>query len=723
MDIMNILMLGGLGILVVLLLVMLVMQRKLKKEKQAEMYTQSIFNVKKKRNVNVYWVNLFHIFRKIPVLGTILKKVQRQYDILYPNETRFIKEKSVKLLLNLCIFTLGVMLVVSLMKPDLYFICIAAVLVVVVDMQFITNKVHKEQQKMLQEFVDFMDEVREEYIDTDMIDEAVFNAIDKAAPRVKMHAEEIHRILVSDDMEGEVQKYNRIVPNNYIKLFLVLCVTTIQYGVQKTSEGDSFLDNLKNLKEEIYIDILKNQKINHEFAGATVEVLLPIFAMNFIKSWAVSQIPECDEFYNGSAGFVILVVNLAVTVGIYSFISRMKNGTIEMPDDHWILRRLLEKEWIRRPIRNYTHKKFKQQRKFEKLLRDVGESLTVYEFNLKRFLCGLGALIASICVVNMMNNIQQNNILTSVASLENLANGASDDDQNAMREAVVYYTDYYKYNSLRDKDGNIISEKPFLSFGVPAQLATKTGNLLQRQSDDINGTLLTDNTLNEATMALVIMSDKNIKSSSICKVTAKEVVSRIKKYQSAYFKWWHLLICYVVMYGGFMYPYLMVLYLKKSLQSKMASEVVSFLTIITMLSTIDRMTVQTILEWLELFAEVFRESITECLNNLNQNEDAALEKMEESEEFKMFKKLVQNLRKSDKIGIASAFAETPVERKNYQDQLRQNSEIEIDNKGATAQFLALIPMFCVIGSYLIAPIFLTSTQMLTTQMSSMDELQ
>ena len=159
---MNILMLGGLGILVVLLLVMLVMQRKLKKEKQAEMYTQSIFNVKKKRNVNVYWVNLFHIFRKIPVLGTILKKVQRQYDILYPNETRFIKEKSVKLLLNLCIFTLGVMLVVSLMKPDLYFICIAAVLVVVVDMQFITNKVHKEQQKMLQEFVDFMDEVREE---------------------------------------------------------------------------------------------------------------------------------------------------------------------------------------------------------------------------------------------------------------------------------------------------------------------------------------------------------------------------------------------------------------------------------------------------------------------------------------------------------------------------------------------------------------------------------
>ena len=130
------------------------------------------------------------------------------------------------------------------------------------------------------------------------------------------------------------------------------------------------------------------------------------------------------------------------------------------------------------------------------------------------------------------------------------------------------------------------------------------------------------------------------------------------------------------------------------------------------------MTIDTVIEWMEEFGVIFKESLTECMNRLNAGDADALDRLIEEEPFEMFDRVIENLKMSDRIGVAKAFNEVDVERANYQDKRRQENEIEITNKGSMAQFLSMIPLGIVILAYLIYPLMTESLGQLSSSMSS-----
>ena len=219
-------------------------------------------------------------------------------------------------------------------------------------------------------------------------------------------------------------------------------------------------------------------------------------------------------------------------------------------------------------------------------------------------------------------------------------------------------------------------------------------------------------------MTAILASDKELKSNALGEATAGEILSRIIEYNEEYVRWYEILAAIVIGIIGYYYPLVLKIMQTVSIQRAMEDEVIQFQTIISMLVYIDRMTIDTVVEWMEEFGVIFKESLTECMNRMNAGDADALDRLIEEEPFEMFDRVIENLKMSDRIGVAKAFNEVGIERANYQDKRRQENEIEIKDKGAIASLIAMIPLGMVIMIYLIYPLITESLGQLSTSMSA-----
>ena len=120
------------------------------------------------------------------------------------------------------------------------------------------------------------------------------------------------------------------------------------------------------------------------------------------------------------------------------------------------------------------------------------------------------------------------------------------------------------------------------------------------------------------------------------------------------------------------------------------------------------MNVETILEWLENFSEIFKTSLGECVDNYSYCEEDALEHLKEMEPYPPFVRIIENLLASDNVGIEDAFEEIYSQQQYLMEKRKQDNEINIANSGAIARFVSFIPMVVTIGLYLIVPFVIQS---------------
>ena len=101
----------------------------------------------------------------------------------------------------------------------------------------------------------------------------------------------------------------------------------------------------------------------------------------------------------------------------------------------------------------------------------------------------------------------------------------------------------------------------------------------------------------------------------------------------------------------------------KMRQIEMEDEVMQFQTIILMLMQIERVNVEIILEWLERYANIFKEPISKCVNNYESGAWEALEEMKEEVSYMPLVRIIESLQAAvEKIPIKDAFDELDSER-------------------------------------------------------------
>lgn len=153
----------------------------------------------------------------------------------------------------------------------------------------------------------------------------------------------------------------------------------------------------------------------------------------------------------------------------------------------------------------------------------------------------------------------------------------------------------------------------------------------------------------------------------------------------------------------------------------MEDEVMQFNTIILMLMKIERVNVEIILEWLERYANIFKEPISKCVNNYESGAWEALEQLKEDVTYQPFIRIIESLQAAvEKIPIEDAFDELDTEREYYQEKRKESNERLIARKGRIGKVIGFAPMIVLFVGYLIVPLVVIGLSSMTGTMNSIN---
>lgn len=205
---------------------------------------------------------------------------------------------------------------------------------------------------------------------------------------------------------------------------------------------------------------------------------------------------------------------------------------------------------------------------------------------------------------------------------------------------------------------------------------------------------------------------------------ADRVYKKLQTVNSEYMKWFELLMAVVFAILGYMAPMLLLRFQERMRQMEMENEVLQFQTIILMLMKIERVNVEIILEWLERYANIFKEPISRCVNNYESGAWEALEKLKEEIAFQQMIRIVESLQAAvEKIPIAEAFDELDTERSYHQEKRKESNERLISRKGMIGKGIGFAPMVVLFVGYLIVPLVFIGLTSMTSSFSTMSAMK
>ena len=200
----------------------------------------------------------------------------------------------------------------------------------------------------------------------------------------------------------------------------------------------------------------------------------------------------------------------------------------------------------------------------------------------------------------------------------------------------------------------------------------------------------------------------------------ERIYEKLQVVNSEYLKWFELLLAFVFAIVGYMSPIWVLYFQAKMRQLEMEDEVMQFQTIILMLMRIERVNVEIILEWLERYANIFKEPISKCVNNYEAGAWEALEEMKNEIAYQPLIQIVESLQAAvEKIPIKDAFDELDSERDYYREKRKESNERLIKRKGMIGKGIGFAPMVCMFVGYLIIPLVFIGLTSMSSSFSSM----
>lgn len=200
---------------------------------------------------------------------------------------------------------------------------------------------------------------------------------------------------------------------------------------------------------------------------------------------------------------------------------------------------------------------------------------------------------------------------------------------------------------------------------------------------------------------------------------AQSVYDKLQKLNKEYLGWFEVLLSVVFMVIAYMSPVLLMKFQLKMRQMEMEDEVMQFQTIILMLMRIERVNVEIILEWLERYANIFKEPISRCVNNYESGAWEALEVLRNETNYMQFIRIVESLQAAvEKIPIIEAFDELDSERDYYQEKRKESNQRLIARKARIGKLIGFAPMVIMFVGYLIVPLVYIGLTSMSNSMSS-----
>ena len=630
-----------------------------------------------KYSSEVLFQKLYLTYTKIPILKRYILKLRRRLEIINVDDEYVTRRDAAKMLTKtLAILVPLVIITIAITHSNILLMTILLIFELFMIDTYIDGLVDKKDNNLLKQQIDFFSEIRHAYHEFNMVEEAIYQVSQDDEMDVSRQGEKIYEVLISNDPEGELEKYYDVAPNSFLKEFAGVSYLTKEFGDRKMDGASLYLKNVNNITQEMQLEILKRDKLDYVFQSLSIISIVPILLLEPLKNWAISNFSFTESFYNGKSGMIVQILILILTFVSYMLTRKLKdNGStsIDTRSENPWQAKLYKKPIIKKFIDLFIPKKgSKDYRKVQKILKDSASKLKMEWLYVNRVTLAIVTCIVSVVLFAQLHKIAIDYVYEEPT------------------------TDYDIMGSLSEKDLKKANE------------LTKQDNYFL---DMFKGKLNT--TEQDITRAMQRSKYYEESSDKEISTAATRVYKKLKIVNSENLQWFELLLSFVFALIAYMGPIWVLKFQLKMRQLEMEDEVMQFQTIILMLMRIERVNVEIMLEWLERYSNIFREPISKCVNNYEAGAWEALEELKNDTTYQPFIRIVESLQAAvEKIPIQDAFDELDTERDYYQAKRKESNERLIKKKGMIGKVIGFAPMVCLFVGYLIIPlVFVGMTSM------------
>ncbi|MBF0988213.1 MAG: hypothetical protein HXK68_00760 [Clostridiales bacterium] len=677
-----------LGLLAIIVVAYLMLRKKMQNS-DVKRINSLINDTKEKRySLDVFYQKLYIKFQKAPFIKRYLYKIRRRLEINNLDDEYLTRMQTAKIIFRAVILvTLLTIGVVVVTHNNLLLMGIILIFELFIIDTLTDSMVDKIDNNLLLQQIDFFAALRHSYHETNMVGEAIYvTAQDTDAVEVSRQAEKIFEILNSSDPETELEKYYDVAPNNYLKEFAGISFLTQEFGDRKVNGESLYLKNLENITQEMQLEILKRDKLDYTFKSISVISIVPVLFLEPLKNWATNNFGFTVAFYEGKSGMLVQLGVILLTIISYIMIRKLKdNGSVKRVEDTqnpW-QEKLYKNKLIKKVVDMFMPKQHTaQERKEKRLLQDAASKQKLHWLYVSRLAMTILAFIGAIITIIALHAIQVNFQYTNPTS---------------------------DYDLIGTAEGGELKK---------AKATTERQN---KVLDKLRGP---GKTVNDKEIKKVMskIKDYDDKSDTDIKKEIKQIKKKLNIINKEYISWVEILIAFVVGYLGYMAPYLIIKFQVKLRIMEMEDEVMQYQVIILMLMRLERVDVEMILEWLDRYADIFKEQISKCLNNYESGAYEALEEMKEEVTYQEFIRIIESLQSAvEKVPIKEAFEELESDRDYYRDKRKETNARLIDKKGRIGKAVGFAPMVVMFVGYLIFPLMYIGMTSMSSVFTSLQE--
>ena len=674
------------GIFVFILIAFLILNKRMGKSDY-----QKIKKLRKGTETNgfsteIMYQKLYITYSKIPFIKSYILKLRRRLEIINVDDEYATRRDSAKILSKTLLILIPIM-TLSIIFAHTNYLLLSIILIFEIFMvdSFIDGMVDKIDNTLLKEQLDFFAEIRHAYHEYNMVEEAIYQISQDDEKNISKQGEKIYEVLIANDPEMELEKYYDIAPNPYLKEFAGVSYLTKEFGDRKVDKSSLYLKNVNNITEEMQIEILKRDKIDYVFQSLSIISIVPVLGLEPLKNWSIANFSFTQNFYCGKGGMLVQILVILLTVICYLLLRKIKNnGSTDKSTQN------TQNPWQAKVYKTPIGKKIvdlfipkkgtKDYLKVQKLLKDSASKLKMEWLYVNRIVIGLVTFIVSIFLFVELHATAVNWIYTEPTTDYDImggVTGAELEEAKALTESDNKFLDMFRGN--------------------------------------------TETTVDDIRKAMTRSDDYKDSTDDELDTASQRVFEKLQKVNKEYLGWFEVLLSVVFMIVAYMSPIWIMYFQLKMRQMEMEDEVMQFQTIILMLMRIERVNVEIILEWLERYANIFKEPISRCVNNYEAGAWEALEVLKNETNYQQFIRIVESLQAAvEKIPIKDAFDELDSERDYYQAKRRESNDRLIARKARIGKVIGFAPMVVMFVGYLIVPLVFIGLTSMTSSMASLE---
>ena len=687
-DVLMYIMGGTVGILVIMVLAYFIINKKLNTGERKQLRELRRGTQSSSFSSEVMYQKLYMIYLKIPGVNRYLVKLRRRLEIINIQDEYQTRRQASSILTKALIVIIPLtLLIVLLAHSDSLVMSILLIFELFMIESIMEGMVSKLDTKLLKEQVDFFSAIRLAYHEFNMVEEAIYQVSQDEEKQISRQGEKIYEILISDDPEEELERYYDIAPNSYLKEFAGVSYLTREFGDRKTESGASlYLKNLNNITQEMQIEILKRDKLDYVFQSLSFIAVAPVLFVEPLKNWSISNFNFTRNFYEGKAGLIVQIAVIILTIVCYLLIRKVKDtnasSNVKNGQNPW-QEKLYKIEPIAKIVDAFIPKpKTKQYNNLIQAMKDAASKDKIEWIYINRLLLFVVVFFVSVFFMDRIHKTSVEYVYTTPTTSYNLISMSEKQEKAAMEvtEMDNEFLDMFK--------GRNNVSKPEIKAKV-----IRSKYFAEEEDETV---------IDEA---------------------VDRIYTKLQTINSEYIRWFEILLALVFAYVGYMVP-IWILYFQKLLRKlEMEDEVMQYQTIILMLMKIERVNVEMILEWLERYANIFKEPITKCVNNYDSGAWEALEQLKNDISYDQLIVIVESLQAAvEKIPIKEAFDELDTERDYYQEKRKASNERLISRKGMIGKAIGFAPMIVLFVGYLIVPLVAIGLMSMTSSFSTMSTM-